>query len=246
MNNEVVLITGGATGIGAAVARLAASEGARVAICDVNDSDGSSLAEELNGRFIDCDVTDAQSVASAVKECGRELGTPKYAHLNAGVMTVAPSSPFLPIESVSEDQFQRIVGVNVAGPYHGLKYLIPEMRREGGAITMTASMVGLAAAPFDPMYTATKYAVIGLGRAVAAANDGTNLRVNVICPGGVATQIVPDELKRESGMMTPKVMALEVIDLLQRGRNGEVRVKVTEDEPAFSAEAMDLMVSSRT
>ena len=240
MKDEVVLITGGATGIGAAVAKLATLEGAKVAICDINSSDGTALAKELGGWFIRCDVTDVESVASAVAECIRELGAPKYVHLNAGVMTVPPDEPFLPIEHVSEGQFRRVVNINVAGVFNGLKSVIPEMRHNGGAITITASAAALAIAPFDPIYAATKCAVIGLARSVAAANEGANVRVNVICPGGVDTAIVPTEIKGDYGFMPPQVMAAEVIDLLKAGENGEVRVKLTEDKPAYVAETPKL------
>ena len=242
MNNEIVLITGGSTGIGAAVANLAASEGARVAICDVNQSEGELLATSTGGRFYYCDVSQSESVSSAVQKCVSEIGVPKYVHLNAGIMTVPTGQPFLPIEEVAEEQYRKIVGVNLDGVYHGTKHLIPLMREAGGTITITASIAGLSNAPIDPMYTATKYAVIGFGRAVAAANEGSSINVNVICPGVVDTGIVPEEFKApEFRMMASAVMAKEVIELLKTGANGEVRAKVSEDEPAFTVDAPDLV-----
>ncbi len=241
MTGEVLLVTGGATGIGAAVATLAAEQGCKVAICDVNEAAGSELAEQLGGRFISCDVTDLASVSDAVEECVRELGVPTYVHLNAGIMTVPTGEPFLAIEDVSEAQYRKIVGVNLDGVFHGAKTLIPIMRESGGAITITASTAGLSAVPVDPMYTATKYALVGFGRAVAAANEGSNIRVNVICPGVTDTQIVPDEYKApEFNMMPVEVMAAEVVDLLQNGANGEVRVKVAAEQPAFTVEIANL------
>ena len=204
-------------------------------------SAGLALAEQLGGRFIRCDVTDLASVTAAVDECERELGVPNYVHLNAGIMTVSVGDPFLAIEDVSEAQYRKIVGVNLDGVYHGAKTLIPKMRVAGGAITLTASTAGLAAVPVDPMYTATKYAVIGFGRAVAAANEGSNLRVNVICPGVTDTPLVPDDFRGpEFNMMPTEVMAAEVLDLLQNGANGEVRAKVAKDSPAFAVELVDL------
>ena len=241
MAGEVLLVTGGATGIGAAVATLATEKGCTVAICDVNEEAGRALARQLGGRFISCDVTDLQSVSAAVDECERELGVPTYAHLNAGIMTVPTGDPYLAIEEVSEAQYRKIVGVNLDGVFHGAKTLIPRMRSPGGAITITASTAGLSVVPVDPMYTATKYALVGFGRAVAAANEGSNLRVNVICPGVTDTQIVPDEYKApQFNMMPAAVMAEEIIDLLLNGRNGEVRVKVASDTPSFNVEIADL------
>lgn len=239
--SKVLLVTGGATGIGAAVATLGAQRGWTVAICDVNESVGSALAEELGGRFIHCDVTNLASVCAAVDECERELGVPNYAHLNAGIMTVPTGDSYLAIEDVSQAQYRKIVGVNLDGVYHGAKTLIPKMRACGGAITITASTAGLTMVPVDPMYTATKYAVIGFGRAVAAANEGSDLRVNVICPGVTDTQIVPEDYKGpQFNMMPTEVMAAEILDLLQNGANGEVRAKVATDSPAFIVDTIDL------
>jgi len=238
---EVLLVTGGATGIGAAVATLGAEKGYKVAICDVNENIGSTLANQLGGRFIHCDVTDLSSVSAAVAQCERELGVPKYVHLNAGIMTVPTGDAYLAIEDVSQAQYRKIVGVNLDGVYHGAKTLIPKMRARGGAITLTASTAGLSVVPVDPMYTATKYAVIGFGRAVAAANEGSNLRINVICPGVTDTQIVPDDYKGpEFNMMPVEVMAAEILDLLENGANGEVRAKVATDTPAFGVDMVNL------
>ena len=87
------------------------------------------------------------------------------------------------------------------------------------------------------MYTATKYALVGLGRAVAAANADTNIRINVICPGVVDTQIVPDNFRKpEFGMMPTSMMAAEIVDLLQHGANGEIRVKNSSEKNAFVVE----------
>lgn len=241
MSDPVLLVTGGATGIGAAVATLATEQGCKVAICDVNEAAGSALAEQLDGRFIPCDVTSLASVSDAVARCEAELGVPTYAHLNAGIMTVPTGAPYLAIEDVSEAQYHNIVGVNLDGVFHGAKVLLPKMRAAGGAITITASIAGLSAVPVDPMYTATKYALVGFGRAVAAANEGSNVRINVICPGVTDTQIVPDDYKAaEYNMMPAEVMALEVVDLLKHGANGEIRVKMATDQPAFVAELPNL------
>ena len=223
MSEKIALVTGAATGIGAAVCTALAKQGIRVAVCDINKADGEALAEEIGGEFIACDVTSLASVQGA------------------GIMTVPTGEPFLAIEDVTEAQYQKIVGVNLNGVYHGMKSVLPLMRHKGGAVTITASTAGLSVVPVDPMYTATKYALIGFGRAVAAANDGTNIRVNVICPGVTDTQIVPDEYRApEFNVMAVEVMAAEIVDLLLTGANGEVRVKNAADKPAFSVEMPEL------
>lgn len=233
--SSVALVTGAATGIGAEVCRALASSGARVAVCDINADAGVALAEEIGGEFISCDVTNFERVEAAVARCIKNLGVPNYAHLNAGIMTVPTNDAFLPIEDVSVAQYRKIVGVNLDGMFHGVKALLPHMRDGGGAITLTASTAGLSVLGIDPMYAATKHAVIGFGRAVAAANALHNIRINVICPGVVETAIVPDAFKGpEFNMMPPTMMAAEVVSLLYSGANGEVRVKHAADVPSFA------------
>ncbi|MEM1435291.1 MAG: SDR family oxidoreductase [Pseudomonadota bacterium] len=241
MTNGVAFVTGAASGIGAAVARRLTADGARVAVCDINDAAGKELAAELGGVYIPCDVTQLGSVEAAVERCVEQLGVPTYAHLNAGIMTVPTGDPYLPIEAVSEAQYRRIVGVNLDGVFHGTKVLLPRLRDQGGAITITASTAGLTVVAVDPMYTATKYALVGFARAVSAANDGGNVRINAICPGVVDTAIVPDDFRKpEFGMMPAELMAEEVFDLLCNGANGEIRVKNAADRPAFTVDIPSL------
>ena len=238
MSSKIALITGAATGIGAQVARMLASRDIRVAICDVNVEAGQALAKEIGGIFLPCDVTRLLSMTSAANNCVKALGVPDFVHLNAGIMTVPTGAPFLAIEDVSLDQYRRIVGVNLDGVFHGVKVLLPKMRKKGGAITITASIAGLGVLPIDPMYAATKYALIGFGRAIAAANANTNMRINVICPGVVDTGIVPDAFKSPD-IMAPETMAAEVVDLLHNGPNGEIRVRIAQ-RPAFAVVPQDL------
>lgn len=234
MDKKVALVTGAASGIGEAVSRRLADAGVKVALCDINAEAGRPIAEEVGGRFICCDVRDYESVVSAVDECIAEIGVPDYVHLNAGIMTVPPNEPYLAIEDVSLEQYRRIQGVNIDGVFFGMKAVIPHMREKGGAITITASIAGLGTLGIDPLYGLSKYGLVGFGRAVADANKHTNLRINVICPGVVDTAIIPDEFRApEYHVMEPKVIAAEVVDLLFKGENGEVRVKLG-DSPAFT------------
>jgi NAD(P)-dependent dehydrogenase (short-subunit alcohol dehydrogenase family) len=237
----IALVTGGSTGIGAAVCRLLAAKGSKVAICDINAKAGEALAAEISGQLIQCDVSNLTSVEAAFKTCCDELGAPDYVHLNAGIMTVPTNTPYIPIENLTEAQYHKIVGINLNGIFHGMKTALPLMREKGGAITLTASTAGLSVVPVDPMYTATKYAVIGFGRAVSAANEGSTVKINVICPGVTDTQIVPEEYKApEFNVMSAEVMAAEIVDLLLNGENGEIRVKNAADKPAFTAPIPDL------
>jgi NAD(P)-dependent dehydrogenase (short-subunit alcohol dehydrogenase family) len=233
MQNKLAVLTGAASGIGAEVARQIAAAGGRPVILDVDAARGEPLAAELGGRFIRCNVADRDDWLAAVRTLVDAGDVPDYAHLNAGVMSQRADEPFMAIEDLPLANYRRILGVNLDGVVFGLQALLPHMRRRGGAICVTASLVGLVPLPIDPMYSTTKHALIGLVRSVAAANEDPRLRINAICPGGVDTPIVPAALRAGGmGMMSTSTLAAEVLDLLASGANGEVRVRLGEDSPA--------------
>ena len=132
-----------------------------MAVCDINERVGRATASEVGGEFIACDVTRFESVVQAVNSCVGRMGVPDYAHLNAGIMTVPTGEPFLAIEDVSVEQYRRIIGVNLDGVFFGIKALLPGMREKGGAITITASVAAFGMLSIDPLYSATKHALVG-------------------------------------------------------------------------------------
>lgn len=183
MSDWVAFITGGASGIGAATARALPTLGIRAAICDVDASAGQCLAEEVDGRYIACDVSEYGSVCEAVAECEQMLGVSTYVHLDAGIMTVPAGADFLAIEDASLAQYQNIMGVNLSGVFHSMKALLPRLKAgEGDTITTTASTGAFGDLPIDSLYSATKHSLIGLVRSVAGANTGSNVRINAVCP----------------------------------------------------------------
>jgi len=238
MSKRIALVTGAASGIGAEVCRQLVAGGAALVMLDVDAERGSTLAGELGGRFIRCDVSVRGEVFAAVESCLGAEGVPDFVHLNAGIMSVRPNEPFLPIEALPEANYHRIIGVNLSGVVFGLQALLPHMRKRQGAICVTASLAGLVPLPFDPLYAATKHALIGLVRSVAAAEPDDTLRINAICPGGVDTPIIPDAFRGvDMAAMPVAVLAAEVVDLLERGGNGEIRVKRSARAPAEAVAA---------
>lgn len=240
MQDKVAIITGAASGIGAAVARKLASAGARVALVDVDEARGRALADEVGGWFVGCDVSQPEQWRAALAACEADLGVPDYAHLNAGVMSVPADQPLVALDALTLARYRRIVGVNLDGVVFGLQALLPRMRARGGAITVTASLVGLVPLPIDPMYAATKHALVGLVRSVAAAEAASPLRINAICPGGVDTPIVPAALRAAGMAMMPvAVLADEVLDLLLHGPSGEIRLRTSAETPGISVPVPD-------
>src|SRR5437763_5524223 len=157
------LVTGGASGIGLATARRLTTEGARVVVVDFNEDAGKQAAEELDGLFVRCDVTDPADVSEAFRQAEEHLGGIDIAHLNAGVVSRTNQ-----IDELSDEEYRRVVGVNVDGVVFGAREAARSMkRRGGGSIVATASLAGLVAYATDPLYALTKHAVVGLVRGLA-------------------------------------------------------------------------------
>lgn len=232
-SGSTVLITGGAGGLGAATAMLAAAAGAKVAILDVDEAQGRDTAAKAGGMFYSIDASRHEAWPGVLNRVEKDLGPIRFAHLNAGIMTRPLQAPLRParLEDVSSSRFREVMAVNVEGVFFGLQALIPGVISRAGAITVTSSAAGLVPIHFDPVYAATKHAVVGLVRSIALAYAGQSIRINTICPGGFSSALLPQGLKTAE-TMTPDDVAREVLDLLLNGQSGEVRVKLARDRPA--------------
>lgn len=223
--DRVAVVTGGASGIGAASARLLGAEGARVVVVDL-DPAGQAVADDAGGRFVAMDVADADAWIALAADLEHDLGGVDLAHLNAGIASSALAEPFL---DTPIDRYRKVVGVNLDGVVLGIHTLAPVMkRRGGGSVVATASLAGLIPYGDDPMYAATKHGVVGLVRSVAPQLRRDGVRVHVICPGGVDTPLIDPRRKeqiRADGrpMLDPADVAAAVADLLASDDAGLVR-----------------------
>jgi NAD(P)-dependent dehydrogenase (short-subunit alcohol dehydrogenase family) len=200
LSGRVALITGAASGIGRASALAFASAGAFVALVDV-EADGlaetAAAAREAGSRaeVLVADVTDLRAVTAAVGRAVQVFGRLDAAHNNAGV-----PGPYVPLDEYSEEDFLRVLQVDLAGVWRCMRAEIRQMRSQGaGAIVNTSSMLGAAAMPDNGAYVAAKHGVHGLTRAAALELGGTGIRVNAIAPGVTRTGMtsaVSDELLR--------------------------------------------------
>ncbi|MEO6123617.1 MAG: SDR family oxidoreductase, partial [Ilumatobacteraceae bacterium] len=162
---QAALVTGAASGIGAAVARRFAELGAAVVLTDIDDEGGASLAAEIGGSFHHLDVSDPDQWGWL----SSRLPPLDIAFLNAGVSTRPPGEMIDsgPLAEVTERNYRRIMGANVDGVVYGARTVLPGMAERGsGHIVITASMAGLGAIPFDPIYGLTKHAVIGFAKSL--------------------------------------------------------------------------------
>ncbi|HVN86979.1 MAG TPA: SDR family NAD(P)-dependent oxidoreductase [Candidatus Binatia bacterium] len=183
---KVAVITGAASGIGAATARRLAREGARLVLGDLNQDAGTALATELNAAaFVRLDVADPTQVESLMQTAVDRCGALHIVFNNAGI-GVFGTAPDLDI-----DAWRRVIDVDLSAVFYGCKFAIPHLRRAGGgAIVNTASISGLFGDQGLVAYNAAKGGVVNLTRTVALDHARDNIRVNCVCPGPIETPLL--------------------------------------------------------
>lgn len=198
---KVALVTGAAGGIGAATAKALAAAGAKVVVADVSAKAGEQVVSEIKAAggtasFITCDVSDPAAVKAMVDHAVSTYGGLDLAVNNAGI-----DPEFAPEARWDLGDFEKIMGVNIRGVFVGMKYEIEQMlKRGGGAIVNVASFAGLNGVPNKPAYTASKHAVIGMTKASSLQYARQGIRINAVCPGGVRTAIMTDNLPADFDM----------------------------------------------
>jgi len=187
LKGKVALVTGGASGIGEATVRLFVEEGASVMLADIQDDRGRRLAGELGSRagYVHADVSREADVQAAVDETCKRFGRLDCIFNNAGYAGVGGR-----IDEIPADGFDATMGVLVRGVFLGIKHAARVMKTQGsGSIISTASVAGLRTGFGPHVYSAAKAAVIHLTHSVAMELGESGVRVNCICPGGIATPI---------------------------------------------------------
>jgi len=186
---KTAVITGGAGGIGETGVRLFVEHGANVVIADIDAERGAQLADELGdaAAFIPTDSTDADQVKAALSYAIEKFGRLDCLWNNAGA--TAQTHPML--EKVSLEGFDRVLTLGLQSIFFGMKFAAPLMKTQGsGSIINTASVAGLRAGFATHLYSAAKAAIIHLTRSVAMELGESGVRVNCLCPGGVATPLL--------------------------------------------------------
>lgn len=186
LEGRAVLVTGGASGIGLAVARLALQRGAEVCILDRNEDALARAVDELGTRLhaVPCDVADATLVARAVDTAAQQMGK-----LDA-LVNAAGVDHLTPLEAITDADWARTLAVNLTGPMLVCRAALPHLRQAGGGtIVNIASAAGLVPLPGRSAYCATKAGVIMFGKALAMELAADRIRVNAVCPGAVDTPL---------------------------------------------------------
>lgn len=185
MDAKVALVTGGASGIGAATAALLRAEGAEVVVADLRKDAGEALAGRIGATFVETNVAREQEVRAAVETAVRRHSRLDLLFNNAGF-----GGALGPVESISTEDFDLTMDVLVKGAFLGTKHAAPIMKQQrSGAIVNTGSIAALTGGYGPHLYSAAKAAVVHLTRSTALELAEWGVRVNCVCPGYVATPL---------------------------------------------------------
>ena len=187
LNNKVCVVTGGASGIGAATCRAFAAKGARVVVTDINMEGARQVAEEIGGLAIACDVSVEAEVNNLVAESEKQLGPIDLFFNNAAVAT--GGNPLNTPIDVWQDQWN----INVMAHVYAVRAVLPGMLARGqGYLLHTASMAGILTSQGNLTYATTKHAVVGLAEWLSITYHDEGIRVSLLAPLGVRTPMLGD------------------------------------------------------
>ena len=222
LTGKVALVTGGGSGIGRATSVRLAAAGARVFVVDRDDERADAVAVEVDGKAFGADMGGSAEVDASFAACESAFGGVDIAFLNAGI-----SIGVADLAELSDDDYYRMMRVNVDGVVFGLRAAIRSMsKRGGGAVVATSSLAGIIPFPPDPVYDASKHAVVGLIRSAAPTLAARGITANTVNPGIVDTNILTREAKellRAAGfpIMDPTQIAEAVFGLVTSGVTGQ-------------------------
>jgi len=215
---RTAVVTGAASGIGAATARALAREGAHVVVLDVDAAGGAAVAGEAGGTFLAVDVADETAYAQALGATARARGRVDVLVSNA--FAAVPGR----LESLALAEWQRTLDVTLTAVFTGLRAAVPLMRAQGGgAVVHVASVSGLAGDRGLAAYNAAKAGVVNFTRAAALELAGAGIRVNAVCPGLIDTPSLRRALDRVPGAEGP---ARAAVPLGRLGRAEEVAAAI--------------------
>lgn len=189
IESRVAIVTGGASGIGRAVAERLASDGCRVAVVDLNAAQASTVADAIGGLAIQADLSQRADCRRAVDETIAHFGRVDILINNAGFQHIAPIADF------PEDVWEKLLAVMLTAPFLLTKYVWPQMAERGwGRVVNISSIHGKVASPFKAGYISAKHGLIGLTRTAALEGGSVGITVNALCPAYARTPLVESQI----------------------------------------------------
>jgi len=214
VKDKVVVVTGGAKGIGGALCRRFAQEGAKVVVADIDEKGSQSLANELGGLAVRADVSSESEVNDLIRKTEEKFGPVDLLCSNAGIMTA--DVPSFWATAASNDVWQRAWDINVMGHINTARAVLPSMiDRKKGYILITASAAGLLSQIGSAPYSVTKHAAIGFAEALSIAHGDDGIIVSALCPQAVNTDMLGGRTagaESVDGIMEPGEIAEHVIE----------------------------------
>ncbi|WP_349898146.1 SDR family NAD(P)-dependent oxidoreductase [Parafrigoribacterium soli] len=197
---KVALVTGGGSGLGEAISKDLAQNGAKVVVTDINLDAATRVADEITAAGGQAAPFRANTMVAEDSKKSVDFAVETYGALNYAVNNAGIGGASAPIGDIDLEDWDRVIDINLNGVLYGMRYQIPEILKAGaaeGAIVNMASIHGTVAAPGNAAYTAAKHAVVGLTKNAAAEYGAQGLRVNAVGPGYIATPLLdaaPKEL----------------------------------------------------
>ena len=236
LKNKVAIITGGGSGIGRASCLLFAREGAKVVVADYVAEGGNETARQISAAdgqavFVQTDVSKSADVQNMIGATIRNYGRIDILFNNAGI-----EGPSTKLANLKEEDWDRVIAIDLTSVYLGIKYVIPEMIKQGGGVILsTASVAGLVGFQGSGAYAAAKAGVINLTRLAALEYADKNIRVNCICPGVIETPMVERVI---GGRSREKIVRTEPIGRLGRPEDiANAALFLASDESSFATGA---------
>lgn len=240
---KTALVTGGARGLGLGLVKRLVAEGYQVISVDINAEAGAAAAAEAGAIFVQSDVSDEDAWAGVAAEVQNRFGDLDLVFLNAAVMSRPMDAPIGDdiFDWFDKGSYTRVMRINADGVMYGIRYMVPLLRK-GGSITATSSLAGVSALPFDPLYSAAKHAVVGMVRSFGPVLKHRGQRINVFCPGGMDTGMIPDDVKAmDLPMMTADDAARSCLEVARKPVTGTVWVRASVEQDLVEHTAPNLL-----
>jgi len=233
LEGKIAIITGGGSGIGEAISKRFASEGAEVIILDIDEKLARKVADPINGKYFQCDISDFNSVETVFKKISDEESYPDILVNNGGIAHIGNAM------NTDPDDFDRIMRINVRGPYLCIRAIVPSMiKKGGGSILNLASVASNLGIPDRFAYSTSKGAVYTMTLSVARDFVEKGIRCNCICPARVHTPFVDNYLKenypgKEKEMFTQLEATQPIGRMAKPSEIASLATYICSDEASF-------------